>query len=288
MFEEAPKLRHLELCYALTTYGIYFPLAQLTNCQLVCSIGKCFELLQRLFTLQTLDVTLTDDMHSIPATILELPLLTSLIVNPSSTSGVFFDHLSLPALRDFQFFADRSAFTPISFISLLSRSSCVLQSFYLSGDLDGGDLIKCLQHMPSLLHLSIVGTISDFQTFVDHLKPRTLENGQVTSLVLKLQTIEILPEDDDFDLQNFVHVVKSRWKREDTVEEGCNMIERIHKVTIVSAESYQIHSWMVQLEGLQDCAEEGLGVYVEDGISGNIHSLLTYSYSLSESVSVSE
>jgi hypothetical protein len=139
--------------------------------------------------------------------------------------------------------------------------------------------------MPSLLHLSIIGTISDFRTFVDHLKPRTLENGQVTSLVPKLQTIEIFPDDDDFDPQNFANMVESRWIREDTVEEACDMIERIHKVTIVCVESYEVHSWMIRLEGLQDCVEEGLGVYVKATNSGDIHSLLTYPYSLSEILS---
>ena len=289
MFEEAPSLRHLELGYALSTHAIHLPLAQLTSCHLACSIGKCLELLQRLFTLQTLNVILEYSINSIPPAItLELPLLpllVSLTVTSKSTPAVFFDHLSLPVLRDFRFFEDKSAFTPIPFISLLSRSSCALQNFYLWGPIDGGDLIECLQHMPSLLHLSIRGAISDFRTFVGHLMPHILENRQVACLVPKLQTIEINPANDDFDSQNFANVVESRWKWEDTVEEASDRVERIHKVTILCVDSYHVHSWMVQLESLQDCAEEGLGVYVEATHSGDIHSLLEYPYSLSDSAS---
>jgi len=111
------------------------------------------------------------------------------------------------------------------------------------------------------------------------------ENRQVACLVPKLQTIEINPANDDFDSQNFANVVESRWKWEDTVEEASDRVERIHKVTILCVDSYHVHSWMIQLKGLRDCAEEGLGVYVEAVDSGDIHSLLTYPHSLSGSAS---
>lgn len=277
-FGKAPNLHHLRLTKSLAASVSYFPFANLTSCSMACSIGKCLELLQNSFNLQSLDITLQYGIHNPPATTLQLPLLKSLKVMSYCIPDAFFNLLSLPALCDFQFVntIDDGRFTSASFISLLLRSSCDLQNFLLFGNINDGDLIECLRHTPSLLNLTINGTIFHFQTSIKHLMPHMHKNGQVICLVPKLRDIKIYLENDD-DVHSVVDVVESRWRWSDTVEttaETCNNIDRIRNVTILCYDN-SVDSYIIQLEGLGKYTGEGLKVYLEDIESGDIYSLPT-------------
>jgi hypothetical protein len=83
-----------------------------------------------------------------------------------SIIATIFDALSLPAVQEITGYGGGSIFPHISFLSLITRSSCLLQSLSLdSFQMLESDLIECLRNIPSLHELSIINLDITNETF---------------------------------------------------------------------------------------------------------------------------
>ncbi|KAF9058750.1 hypothetical protein BDP27DRAFT_1432348 [Rhodocollybia butyracea] len=107
-----------------------------------------------------------------------------------------------------------------TFISFISRSSCMITTFILYGMvLSDSDLLAALQVMPSLLHLVIEDSqLAQYRPIISNLIPRLIHHESTSiSLVPKLHTLRLVSQCNNdngtFDDSAFVSMVESRWFR---------------------------------------------------------------------------
>jgi hypothetical protein len=251
VFEDAPRLRCLEIGIAISPYWLTVPWAQLTRCRLASgTTTDCIELLSQSPNLVDCELSprWVDDW---PDDILShvdilIPQLQSLNINSGNfvDPANLFNRLSLPSLHKFRYashgqwineWADQiNAWDNGAFVALLSRSSCPLQTLSLGVKLSQEDLIECLQCTPFLndLHLSDQGASCVSTTSLSHLTNRDTGSGLATYLVPKLQKFSF-DHYSTLDGPAFADMVQSRWGLEAmTNHSGKAELTRLQTVSI--------------------------------------------------------
>jgi hypothetical protein len=126
------------------------------------------------------------------------------------------DHITLPALREFNCFQEQACWPQSQFISLLSRSSCTLQSLSLSlddGIIEDDDFINILQLTPALCSLMLSGAPWELTDVVlGRLSLRVSEGEEAICLLPKLHHISVVIGDEvGFNNLAFTYMIESRW-----------------------------------------------------------------------------
>jgi hypothetical protein len=115
-------------------------------------------------------------------------------------------------LHNFSCCADRQFFPHFSFISLIFRSSCSLQTLSLHNfQISENNFIECLQAIPSLQNLSLTNMITP--KILRMLNPCVSNAGPSNNLLPNLRTIECSGSLDPFgtDFSALVSLLRSRW-----------------------------------------------------------------------------
>lgn len=277
-FEIAPQLRSLGFASPIPPHILTVPWPQLTNFNIDIrrySLEDCLNVLALCPNLAT--CTLAWDYSPLitrhpPIHLLHLQ---SLNLEGYSDGSNLFLHLSLPALREFDYLHgdDDVEWNHSEFISLLSRSQCSLQRLLLSMQetfISDVDLIRCLEHSPNLVELELLtdhifGTPSSALFLLIN---RPSDNAQSTCLAPKLKKLT-LSHHSDFDHLTLANMIQSRWWPEETicnVDNGNDVVERMEKVEI------RLHS--VMDEDLVDIVPEALEMYRkfrEEGLDINLY-----------------
>jgi len=161
-FEVAPQLTSFTMRFNMSPYLLVVPWTQIsTLASDGPSLDEFYEALQGVPNLIECSVHIEryDTGLDPSRTMIQHAHLQILKVDAWNDSGPLFDRLSLPALRYFDY---NEAFAPTpwpqrQFVSLVSRSGCSLEKLVLHFQhrLLDDDLIECLRHMPSLVHLQL-------------------------------------------------------------------------------------------------------------------------------------
>ena len=229
-FEDAPRLRCLEVGITISPFWLTVPWAQLTRCRLDnVTTTECIELLSGCPNLVDCELSpqWVEDWPDFPD--VDILVLQLQFLNINSGSFVdpanLFDHLSLPNLHKFRYaphgqwineWADPiSAWDNGAFVALLSRSSSPLHTLILGVELSQEDLIECLQCTPCLneLHLSDQGASCVSTTSLSHLTNRGTASRLAAYLVPKLQKFSF-DHYSTLDGPAFADMVQSRWRLE--------------------------------------------------------------------------
>jgi hypothetical protein len=142
IFDNAPGLRCVELGYNVSSTQFALPWAQLTEYwsdnttapEILAILEQTPHLVK--CTLRVLEDEVPLHRH------VRLPLLQTLEITSYINPADLFNHLSLPALRDFQYSerepAAEEGWPNSQFVALLKRSSCLLQTLNIDGILKRG------------------------------------------------------------------------------------------------------------------------------------------------------
>jgi hypothetical protein len=201
VFESAPRLRKVSSSFRLVRNGrcvSWSHLVELDARFVSYTVEDCLALLRSMKNLQKLKIcvdsgTGVEEGHCRFA--FSHPLVSLDVLGTGAR--ILFDHITLPSLREL--IADEIDCEWLCrFTSLLERSSPPLQSFSVGFPMDVGDiwednLTQVLHHIPSLRSLCLVYNWCEAGggSFVERLRPRMLDNGQVHCSIPKLNTISI-------------------------------------------------------------------------------------------------
>jgi len=230
MFRVAPQLHtvHVDSDYL---NRIVLPTNQLTTLSVCCTdVDECLDMLQRSPHVTSCVfkgiMASSEGPFHVHASQLEVLEITDISEMFNDVIDVAFDHLTIPAVRRISCHAHRElpmkTYLPYQhFISLIQRSSCLLQSFNLDGlrifsDLD---LIKCLRVVPSLSELSLVDVniTNDIFRMLDPRHP----SDTPPCLLPNLRTLEY-SGDLCLDFSVISSLLHSRWEaNEDLSSNSC-------------------------------------------------------------------
>jgi hypothetical protein len=168
MFSDTPLLRSLTISRLEELNQFAFPTDNLTKLRLLHQpINESLEMLQRsprLIQCDFIDIQGHANAQLIHILADQLESLKLMFFNdyPDRISDVF-DALTIPALRELFFDAEGFYFPHSSFISLITRSSCSLQTLTLKFiRISDDELLEVLQVVPSLQKLSLIkGSITN-------------------------------------------------------------------------------------------------------------------------------
>jgi len=236
VFENAPRLHRLIMDCRPPIEVLRLPWSQLkhihsgatrTN-EALFILGRCTNLSECVF--KSLDAR-----GSHPSLIGTSSNLLSLALSFHSMDGqlaatlhVFFGALTLPCLKSLEItdLSDDDRWPSAPFISLMSRSSCPLETLILNNvKVTDNDMLHCLQHTPHLRSLTLedkqssnfLRFYSDGELFTDHflhgLTSQCVDTGTsdspVPCLVPKLENL-ILSGDTAFDAMSLVTMISFR------------------------------------------------------------------------------
>jgi F-box-like len=182
-------------------------------------------------------------------------------------SGPLFDRLSLPALRYFDY---NQAFTPTcwpqrQFVSLISRSGCSLEKLVLhfQHGLRDDDLIECLRHMPSLVHLQLnlhSSSAMTNKTLAQLTPPNSILQSEHTSyLARKLEFIG-LSLCNQFCGRYLVDMIESRQYFSDTMQDRDTQRAHVSPLKTLQLNLDSVCELSSSISRLCNCAREGLYV----------------------------
>lgn len=224
VFSNIPQLRYLSIDVQCPFEDLHFPWAQLTECHLLgteCnSADDCLDLLRESPNLLTCTLTAGEGSTNTHADIQHLRLKKLYMID-FSDSETFFSHLTLPALEDYEYFADSdNDSSGLHFPSLgdfLSQSP-LLRRLRIQEDWGGAEydfcneLQECLEQCPSSLEeleLLSVSSMGMDETLLGRLTHKS--DAQTCCLLPKLRTI-LLETNEPFDLPSFANMLESRWR----------------------------------------------------------------------------
>jgi hypothetical protein len=158
-FEVAPQLTNLTISWK-TSLHVEVPLTKLTRIHMSSnfSLDQCYHVLRRAPNLMECHLRIHDRILDPSHPIIHHSHLHTLKMVTVGNPGPLFDRLILPALHSFDYYEESAAWPQVQFVSLLSRSSCSLGKLSLCfqhAHMKDDDLIECLHHMPSLVHLKL-------------------------------------------------------------------------------------------------------------------------------------
>jgi hypothetical protein len=213
IFSIAPQLRHVHL-EGYNLDNVSFPIEQLTTLWIESQFAnRCVNMLRR--SHRVIHCSLNDVRTSFGGlNHVRVDRLESLDLSFEDDPIIdLFDALTLPALRDFTCYGVRRTFPSRSFISMMVRSSCSLQTLsLLDFVISDNQFSACLQAIPSLqnLRLTNMTTPGVLQT----LNPCHASNASLSANLLpNLKTLECWGHFNDFDLDFsvLISLLHSRW-----------------------------------------------------------------------------
>jgi hypothetical protein len=162
LFADAPRLRDVRFKGSRPQYFI-LPTTQLTTLSLHGSHAKqCFDMLERSPRVTRCSFEAVWPKHNIHPILtphlesLELGFAQRYMVGADDVTRVFDCFTGIPAVHTFLCRSDGYHFPHLSFMSLISRSSCTLQELCLDcWRISNEDLIECLRAIPSIHTLSL-------------------------------------------------------------------------------------------------------------------------------------
>ena len=262
IFEVAPQLASLEIGCAMSL-GLKVPWTQLTRivAPMQSSLDQCYKVLQNAVNLVECDLRISNSWLGTSHVIIRhthLRILKIAVVHVDP--GPLFDRLSLPALRCIDFY-DEGSWSQSQFISLLSRSSCHLETFILLSyntlSFQEDDLLECLRHMPTLVHLQLncmAGASMTNEVIAQLTLPWSMPQSEGTSyLVPKLEFLGFYAIDEIAGLP-FATMIKSRRHIG---------VQQIHTSLLKSLRfEYEVHQDEWTLMSLREFAESGLDLHI--------------------------
>lgn len=270
-FECAPELRCVEFGQTSSYWcSLRMPWAQLTKyCAKGLNLRESFMMLAQMPHLIECNIVIRypQSLHSWFH--VHLARLQAFTVDSYVAMGGFFDHLSLPALREFSYvdhqFSGIYGWPAAQFTGFLSRSSCQLYTLRLLAKLTDADLIQCLQCTPSLikLRLQLQGSRCITTATLSCLTNRGPESGCITCLVPKLQDF-VFDHYSTLDASAFTDMIQSRWRsRLDGTP--FSRVVRLQSVQIRYGDGFAPAIESGPLGRLRACRDEGLDIYMWRG-----------------------
>lgn len=220
-FRDAPQLRNLQLIQPLMPSTFDIPWRSLTKLIAICyTCGQVTEILRACSNLVSCRLVFVNDTSRHVAINLPLVHLRSLDIETGIHLFSIFESLTLPSLCDVRLMLhsygyDTQWLSRPSFILLLSRSACTIQSLHLCCDqpfFSEPDLIACLEAMPMLIELEIRSQAAAAFT---RRVVRRLTHGNNTTATCLIPKLEILRIDrcrKVFRDVIFAEMVQSRWR----------------------------------------------------------------------------
>jgi hypothetical protein len=247
MFSVAPLLRRLDM-RGIDLYDFDLPTDQVTKLTLECDyVSEFLDMLRDSpLAINCLCGGLSipnpsDQLHHARASQLDTLQLGFELDYDGSISDVF-DALTLPVLRELSCYASEHDFPHSSFISLISRSSCSLQSLCLeSWKTSDSQFVECLGAMPSLqkLFLTEVTITNETLRLLDAYHPP--DGNRSNCSLPNLIVFEFRGPVDDFKLDPTVLVsfMRSRRFHAESMpsDNGQSHIARIQSVKFESVDS---------------------------------------------------
>ena len=216
----APRFHRLYIGFPASSHMLRLPWSQLTELHVdELQFHECLEIIRQSQNLIHCDLGITswDNTESVPPPTSQIVLsqLRILVVSTSSNVGDLFDHLLVPALLEIQLeqYGTQQTAWVDQFVSLMHRSSCVIEMLHLECDRRIPDecLIRCLQSTPSLITLELGGykASSLGKRAMTQLALRTSSREQ--PIVPKLRNLQLQYENNfTFDDGAFADMVASR------------------------------------------------------------------------------
>jgi len=217
IFSIAPRLTTVRL-EGEEPQEIALPTNQLTKLSVSCRLSnQCIKVLSSCPNVtHCAFLWLSDHRRLIPVC---APLLESLelgfVDEYVDILGRVFDCFTLPVARELSIHATGQYFPEFNFISLVSRSSCSLQSLSLSNlKLGGRQLINCLRVIPSLQKLSLRHVLTDIDQVFRESEPYyslTSSSSSTPYLIPNLKSFEWIGHFYS-DCTLLVSFLRSRWE----------------------------------------------------------------------------
>jgi hypothetical protein len=270
LLENAHCLYNMDITGLIGDLGLLrFP-SQLTRLSMASKITSdhCLDVLLQYPNLESLSrVVLAEDPLKDPHRgVLLLPRLGNLVLKSCQDRNLtdIFDHLTLPSLTNLDLmFAYLATWPHLSFISLLTRSSCNLLTLtFRYVEMSPLELLECLRALPSLvyLHLECVACLEGLT-----LSALTVVGGSQI-VVPKLQyflahSLSIIPNQVTNEL--FVNMVESRWWPDaDAVgpDIPSRQVARLRQAHLSYEDSEPLYVNEHTLQRIRRCSEEGLDI----------------------------
>jgi F-box-like len=271
MFSVAPLLRHLYM-RGINLYDFDLPTDQVTKLTLECDFVNEFLYLLR-YSPQVVHCLVVgisipsprDQLHHALASKLE-NLEISFDQDYNGPISDILDALTLPAVRAFSCIAVEIDFPHLSFISLISRSSCSLQSLCLeSCKTSDSEFVDCLRAIPSLQKL-LLTEVTLTHEILRLLTPCYISDANPSQdLLPNLTTFEFMGPVDTFKLDMNVLL---NWLRSRRVN-GRSMLsnnERSHLAQLQSVKFNAVDSEAPDayaLAQLQHLVNDGMEIVLE-------------------------
>jgi hypothetical protein len=261
IFSVTPQLRSLSL-KGVDVSDCVFSTNNLTKLRIEGEcIDACMDILQRSpHIIECAFVNVQNTTSSIKHSLSNQLQLLRLEIPEEYDESIadIFNALTVPALRKFHFYAEGQSLPPNSFISLMTRSSCSLQTLtleFVSVGLDANsddELLQCLDAIPSLQELTLIGVRITDNTL------RMLSCRDSSVVLPNLKVFDWGGSIRDFSvLVGFLH---SRWdSRESTPsKENSHTISRLQSVNFWTFPSNVPDPDL--LAQLQQFVEEGMEI----------------------------
>jgi hypothetical protein len=202
--EATPRLSSLTMRFNVSFHSFEVPWTQITT--LACNgptLDEFHEVLQGAPNIVECNLYIArDDPELDPARpMIQHAHLRIFKIVACNKSGPLLDRLSLPALQSFEYDEVAGSWPQRGFISLISRSGCSVEKLALRSQTQrrwlDDDLIECIRHIPSLVHLELdllsSAAITD-KTLSRLTIPTSIPlDAQASYLVPKLEFIRLSP-----------------------------------------------------------------------------------------------
>jgi len=270
-FQNAPRLTDLALGPYTTFSKLPVPWTQLTKFRTSMDLDDVIEILHHSPNLVNLAFSSYSPTLSTAQPLVQFPHLTTLVIDTCNDPANLFDCLVVPRLRNLDvslvYFdledindADPAWWDWLEpLLSLISRSSCSIQSFTFRTraiDIDADDLTSCLQAMPALRDLAL--DLDDHgNNLIRNILCRLIHRSAEPCIIPKLIYLDLNLWFVSFEDKTLIDMIQSRWRMVDCDGDGVSDkptldVARLQVVILRDIISERNSDLLVRLRELKD------------------------------------